>query len=105
MRERRGKGEKGAVFRALRHPIRVFALTLAALSLTSAVAGGAGIIASMLGVALGVVAGELLGRSRYRLPVVVAAHGVLLLLLWLIAWASRWRRFYRATRSRTSPAD
>ena len=49
-------------------------MALAALAVTSGVAGGAGIVSAMVGAVLGVVAGELLGRSRFRLAAVVLAH-------------------------------
>lgn len=65
-----------------RHPVRVLAMAMAALSLAWGVALTEGLIAAMVGAALGTVGGELLGRSRLRTGVTLAG----LWLLTLVAW-------------------
>ena len=65
-----------------RHPVRLVAMAMAALSLAWGVALTEGLIAAMVGAALGVIAGELLGRSRLRLGVVVGGVGLLVLTAW-----------------------
>ncbi len=65
-----------------RHPLRVVAMAMAALSLAWGVALTEGLVAAMVGAALGVVAGELLGRSRLRLGVVAGGLGLLVLFAW-----------------------
>ncbi|MBI4957093.1 MAG: transglutaminase domain-containing protein [Myxococcales bacterium] len=56
--------------RWLRHPLRVLALTAAAMCLAWPLATGAGVVSAGVGAALGVIVGELLGQSRLRAPVV-----------------------------------
>ncbi len=65
-----------------RHPVRLLAMAMAALSLAWGVALTEGLIAAMAGAALGVIAGELLGRSRLRTGVVLGG----LWLFTLVAW-------------------
>lgn len=63
--EPRGFGEKlGAVIRAGRHPIRAGAMALAALSASWGIATGMGLVAAMAGAASGVIAGEILARTK-----------------------------------------
>ena len=65
--------------RSARHPLRVVLFGGAALCALSGLAGTAGLVAAIVGAALGVVAGELLGGSRLRLWLVLvlgAALGV-----------------------------
>lgn len=87
-KEKKKTIELGGIARAVRHPIRIVALALAALSVTSGIAGAAGILSAIIGVVLGVITGEKLGRSRYRLPVVIAAHLAFLVVFWGLAWAT-----------------
>ena len=65
-----------------RHPLRVIAMAMAALSLAWGVALTEGLVAAMVGAALGVVAGELLGRSRLRLGVITGGLGLLVVVAW-----------------------
>ncbi|MBL8604852.1 MAG: transglutaminase domain-containing protein [Myxococcales bacterium] len=65
-----------------RHPLRLFAMGLAAFSLAWGVALTEGLVAAVLGAWLGVLAGELAGRSRLRLGAAVAGFG----LVWGAAW-------------------
>lgn len=65
-----------------RHPVRLIAMAMAALSLAWGVALTEGLIAAMAGAALGVVAGELLGRSRLRLGVALAGLWLFVLVAW-----------------------
>lgn len=67
--------------------MRAAATALAALAITSGIAGTPGILAAMVGAALAVASGELLGRSRFKLSVVVAAHAGALAVLWAATWA------------------
>ena len=53
--------------------LRAFAVAVAAMCIAWGVAPSAGIASAVVGSVLGVVAGQLLGRSRLRLPVAVAA--------------------------------
>lgn len=68
-----------------RHPIRVVAMILAALSLSWGVALTEALIASMAGAAAGVVLGELLGRSRLRTAVIEGGAALLLVASWQVA--------------------
>ena len=68
-----------------RHPLRIVAMVMAALSLAWGVALTEGILAAMLGAALGVVLGELLGRSRLRTAVIEGAAALLLVATWQLA--------------------
>jgi transglutaminase-like putative cysteine protease len=70
----------GRAVRALRHPLRMIAMSLAALALTAGVALTEGVVAAVLGALVGVLAGEWLGRSRWTLPVVLGGCGGALLL-------------------------
>lgn len=74
-----------ASIRSGRHPLRASALGLAALALTSQFAMGEAIVASVIGAVLGVVLGEWLGRSKWRLPVLLGAVGGALLLVWMLS--------------------
>jgi transglutaminase-like putative cysteine protease len=65
-----------------RHPVRLVAMALAALSLAWGVALTEGLAAAMAGAALGVVAGELLGRSRVRTGVVLGGLWLFVLVAW-----------------------
>jgi transglutaminase-like putative cysteine protease len=65
-----------------RHLVRVLAMALAALSLAWGIALTEGLVAAMFGAALGVVVGELLGRSRVKLGVTLAMLGLLVLVTW-----------------------
>jgi transglutaminase-like putative cysteine protease len=77
----RGFAERfGALLRAVRHPIRAGAMSLAALSAAWGIATGSGLVAAMAGAGGGVFIGELLARTRVRLPVMMGG-----LLLFLIA--------------------
>ncbi len=60
-------GPLGRLLAFGRHPLRCLAMALAALSLAWGVALASGWIAAMIGAVLGVLAGELLARSRLRL--------------------------------------
>lgn len=65
-----------------RHPLRVVAMAMAALSLAWGIALTEGLVAAMVGAAFGVVVGELLGRSRLRLGVVVVGVGLFVASAW-----------------------
>ncbi|MBK8173354.1 MAG: hypothetical protein IPK60_23885 [Sandaracinaceae bacterium] len=73
-----------ASVRAIRHPLRAFALGLAALALTSQFAMSEAVVASVIGSVLGVALGEWLGRSKWRTEVVLSAVAGSLLLVWLL---------------------
>ena len=77
-RPRRGTGDSRLRF--VRHPLRVLAMSIAAVCVTWPITSLFGVAAAAGGAALGVVLGELLGRSRLRAPVVVALLGALLAL-------------------------
>lgn len=68
-----------------RHPLRVVAMAMAALSLAWGVALTEGIVAAMVGAVLGVMLGELFGRSRLRTPVIVGGAVVALVASWQLA--------------------
>lgn len=68
-----------------RHPLRVLAMAMAALSLSWGVALTEGLIAAMLGAILGTILGELLGRSRLRLAVIEGGAALLLVATWQLA--------------------
>ena len=87
MKRRNAKDEqKPSLWAAVRHPLRMLAWAMAALSLTSAFAGVTGIAAAMIGALVAVPVGELLGRSRYRLPVLIGLHAGLLFLFLILGW-------------------
>ena len=73
------------LFAGWRHPLRVVAMVMAALSLAWGVALTEGILAAMLGAALGVGLGELLGRSRLRTVVIEGGAALLLVATWQVA--------------------
>ncbi|MBK7757047.1 MAG: hypothetical protein IPI35_11730 [Deltaproteobacteria bacterium] len=81
-----------AVLRALRHPLRWLLSLVATVALVGSVAGGAPLLAAAFGCALGQPTGELLGRSRLRLPVALGALGAALMfglgLGWLFSGSS-----------------
>ncbi|MBI2896270.1 MAG: transglutaminase domain-containing protein [Deltaproteobacteria bacterium] len=68
----------GGLLTRARHPLRALAMAMAALSLAWGTTSTEGLIAAMTGAVLGVVAGELLARSRLRLVVIVGGFGLLL---------------------------
>jgi transglutaminase-like putative cysteine protease len=81
----------GRAVRTSRHPLRMLAMALAALSVTGGIALTEGVVAAVLGALGGVLAGEWLGKSKYRLPVVLGACAAgLLLAFGLSALALRW---------------
>lgn len=57
-----------------------------AIALTSAVAGTTGIVSAMLGALAAVPLGEVLGRSRLRLPLVIGIHAGALVAVLLLGW-------------------
>jgi transglutaminase-like putative cysteine protease len=73
---------RGPFTHKLRHPLRVLALGTAAFCAASTVTGRAGSIAAVVGTALGVVTGEILGRRRLRMWLVT----VVALALGLFGW-------------------
>ncbi len=76
---------------AFRHVLRVAALALAALSLTSAVAAVTGVTAAVVGTVFGAVLGELLGRSRLKTSVLIVGHVCVLFLVWIASCvATHW---------------
>ena len=84
----------GRAVRALRHPLRMIAMSLAALALTAGVALTEGVVAAILGALAGVLAGEWLGRSRWKLPVVLGGcAGALLFAVATSAFALRTEAF------------
>src|SRR4029079_16388628 len=68
-----------------RHLLRAAAMGMAALSLTWGIALSRRLIAAVTGAALGVPTGYLFGRSRYRLPVALAALALFFGLSWALA--------------------
>jgi len=62
------------------HVLRVLAMALAALALAWGIAGTEALLAAMVGAGLGVVSGELLSRTRVKLPVLLASAALVLLL-------------------------
>ncbi len=80
------RDQKPSIWVAVRHPLRMLAWAMAALSLTSAFAGTTGIVAAMVAALAAIPIGEMLGRSRYRLPVLIGLHVGLLLLSLILAW-------------------
>lgn len=81
----------GRTVRASRHPLRMIAMSLAALAVTAGVALSEGVVAAVLGALAGVLAGEWLGKSKWRLPVVLGAcGGALMFALGASALALRW---------------
>ena len=68
-----------------RHPLRLVAMVMAALSLSWGVALSEGILAAMIGAALGVGLGEVLGRSRLRTGVIEGGAALLLVATWQVA--------------------
>jgi len=71
-----------------RHPLRALAMAMAALALAYGIAGTGGIVAAMIGAIGGVIAGELIGRSKLRLPIALGAIGLSLLVLWELSAAA-----------------
>lgn len=81
----------GRTVRASRHPLRMLAMSLAALAVTAGVALTEGVVAAVLGALAGVLVGEWLGKSKWRLPVVLGGCAAgLLLALGMSALALRW---------------
>lgn len=82
MTEPRRDAEKdsfvGFILRAGRHPMRMAAMAVAVYCLIADIALTPGIVAAVLGAAAGVLAGELLGRSRLKLSWMLGG---------LLAWA------------------
>jgi len=84
----------GRAVRALRHPLRMIAMSLAALALTAGVALTEGVVAAILGALAGVLAGEWLGRSQWKLPVALGGcAGALLFAVATSAFALRTEAF------------
>ncbi|MEY3209752.1 MAG: hypothetical protein RIT28_233 [Pseudomonadota bacterium] len=75
-----------AVLRALRHPLRWVLSLVATVVLVGSVAGGAPLLAAAFGTALGQPSGELLGRSRLRLPVAIVLLASALGFGWGLGW-------------------
>ena len=68
--------------------VRCVALSLAAFSLSWGLTSSSGLVAAMIGAAVGVVAGQRLARSRFKLSVVVVAILAFFMLTWGFAKAS-----------------
>lgn len=75
-----------ALLRALRHPLRWLLSLVATVVLVGSVAGGAPLVAAAMGVAAGQPLGELLGRSRLRLPVVLVILAAAMSFGWGLGW-------------------
>lgn len=80
-----------------RHPLRIVAMAMAALSLSWGVAPTEGIVAAMLGAVLGVIAGEVLGRGRLRTAVIQGATVILCVASWQAASLSTSTELLAAT--------
>ena len=72
--------------RFIRHPIRVAAMAVAALSVTYGLVRPAGIVMVVAGAALGVILGELLGRTRVRLWLLLSGLSLALAAGLGLAW-------------------
>ncbi len=80
-----GAAEQQSRWRILRHPVRVVAMTIAALALSWSLVGTQGAVPAGLGAACGVALGEWLGRGKLKLQVVLAGATTALLFAWLLA--------------------
>ncbi len=79
------------VLAVLPHVIRAIALSLAAFSLALGLTSSAGLVSAMLGATLGVVGGQRLAASRFKLSLILGALFATLLLVWgfgkaCVAW-------------------
>jgi protein-glutamine gamma-glutamyltransferase len=79
------------VLATLPHVIRAVAFSLAAFSLALGLTSNAGLASAMLGATLGVVVGQRLAASRFKLTFILAAIGAIFLLTWgfakvCVAW-------------------
>ena len=72
--------------RFIRHPIRVAAMAVAALSVTFGLVRPAGVVMVLVGAALGVIIGELLGRTRMRLWLLLIGLALALVAGLGLAW-------------------
>lgn len=70
------------------HVLRCVALSLAAFALSWGLTSNAGLVSAMLGACAGVIGGQRLASTRFRLPVVVGWLFVCLLLVWGLARAA-----------------
>jgi transglutaminase-like putative cysteine protease len=74
------EGTFARVVRFVRHPLRLLAMALAALAVSLGLTTTGAMASAVIGTLSGVVLGEVLGRSRYRLPLVLGGiAGVALL--------------------------
>jgi len=81
-------GSFGQFLRTLRHPLRLLAMGLAALAVSSGVLMSVGVGSAVAGAMLGVIAGEIAGRSRLKLAVIATSILLLTLASWGLASAS-----------------
>lgn len=79
------KAARGSLWRSLRHPIRIAVMAVSAMALTWELVGAMGAVASGIAAGLGVFFGEMLGRGRLKLPVILGGAAVGLLGCWLLA--------------------
>ncbi len=78
-------GRQQSRWRIMRHPVRVVAMTIAALALSWSLVGTQGAVPAGLGAAAGVVLGEWLGRGKLKLQVVLGGAVAALCFAWLLA--------------------
>ena len=81
----RGFDDTPSRWRGLRHPLRIAVMTASVLALTWSLVGGLGAVPAAFGAAFGVVAGELLGRGKLRLAVLLPGAAIALGLCLLLA--------------------
>jgi transglutaminase-like putative cysteine protease len=76
------------MIRFSRHPLRIFAMSIAAFCLTFDLAMTTGITAAILGTIVGVASGEILARTRFRLSWLIGGFASIALLMFFFAWAT-----------------
>jgi len=94
----RTAAEAGAdVLRWTRHPIRIAAMSMAALALAWGISSTLALVAAVVGAGLGVLVGELLGRSKFRTTVLVLSLALVIFLGWQVGRFTTYTTLFAAT--------